>query len=920
MPVDARLKIDVVCAPLASKWRYTLVIFYLLAVKHAESAENGQIVVAAGDVTYWQQVDSSNPNLTIEKTGGGDVITGTANYLGSALVSAGRWFANGQMGATGSIKPITVVNGTTLGGQGPVNGQVINYGTVTPSAGGITTQTSIPIGTTMAVVGSYLQQTGGVTKLYISPGASDRLVITGDADFTNGNITISPISGNYTNPTGYTTTITWTGSGPVVLPTIINPNSSLNMTAFLGAKSLQVTLTGVGVLLSTTTDTPTNAADISNGAKFISAVDGANLSSSVSATNIVSIPVVIESNGSSLSTFNITPATGSTIELAAPISGDDNAVINFSGAGITNLTADSADFAGTLNPTAGKLKVNADFSNATVNLQYGATIGGTGTIKDLIANDGIIWPGNSIGTLNVSGNFTPSGRNTHVIEVRGNKDHLGNSQVPMSGLVKVLGNTGITGSYTFNLLLNVGTYTAGRTIDYTILQTGGTLSTGARFYLNQAVNAGLTVAIGVLSNPGKPDNGKKIIVKLTVGGSDVVVAADQASSDVGRTTTEFIMGPITIGADDTVAGNIESTNGSAAVLEQVELTNIVFNSNSSVNDPASPATADAFRFKFAPTSAPTASNGKGAMEALLTAISKKGPVSYERNETRLWITPYVNRARINKTNSDSGNQGWSGGSLIGIEQRDQKNIWSLGLLTGLMGSRSHVIGKPSTYGKTTGMLFGAYNTFKYTDNKDSGNFGHELLISRTLTSVNAQRDGLDPKDKVTPFYALSSYKTTTNRGNAQINYLFDVIKKSVTCRLNTGMTHVNTSYGAYAEYGAGANGMNQSSSSNQSFEWYNGVGIRKIWNHEKITIRTTFVYEYGYQLKSSGSVATTTTQATTPTTFTTVPGPRENKHYIQLNGSYLDRGTGLKFITNYSGVLYKNVTNHTGMFKVEYRF
>jgi hypothetical protein len=922
MPIDARLSIDVICTSLASTWRYTFPIFYLLAVRHAESAENGKIVVGAGDVTYWQQVDSSNPDRTIEKTGDGDAITGTANYLGPARVSAGRWFANGQMGATGSTKPITVASAATLGGQGPVNGHIINYGTVTPSAGGITTQASIPIGTIMTVVGSYLQQTGGVTKLYIRPDASDRIAITGDADFTNGNITISPISGDYTNPSGYTTTITWTGTGPVVLPRIINQNPSLKMTAYLGANSLSITLTGVGVILSTTSGAPTDVSSILNSAKFISAADGAHLSSSATSTNTVSIPIAIESNGNSPSTFNIAPATGSTIELAAPISGDNNAVINLSGAGITNLTADSTRFTGTLNPTAGKLKVNADFSSATVQLASGATIGGTGTIKDLIANGGIVWPGNSIGTLNVSGNFTPSGNNTQVVEIRGNKDPLGNAQVPMSGLVKVLGNTGITGNYTFDLLLNAGTYTAGSIIDYTILQTGGILTTtGARFYLKQAANPGLTVSVGVLSAPEQPDDGKKIIVKLTVGGSDVVVNTDQTATDGGRTTTEITVTPITINPGDIVAENISAEDvTSAAVMEQVEITKFIFIGNQPFNDPAQAAVEPTFRFKFGPATAATTSSAKGAMEALLTAISKNGPVSYERNETRFWITPYANRARARKTNSSSGNQGWSGGSLIGIEQRDKKNVWSIGIVTGLMASKSYVIGRPNNFSKTNGMLFGAFNTLKYTDNKKGGNFGHELLISRTVTSVNAQRDGVDAKDKVTPFYALSAYKTTTDIANGQLNYLFDVIKKSVTCRLNTGMTYINTNYGAYREKGAGTNGINRSSSSNQSLEWYNGIGIRKIWNHEKITIRTTFVYEYGYNVKNSGSVETTTTQSTSPTTFTTPPGPRQNKHYIQLNSSYLDRGSGLKFVTSYSGVLYKNVTNHTGMFKVEYRF
>jgi hypothetical protein len=80
------------------------------------------------------------------------------------------------------------------------------------------------------------------------------------------------------------------------------------------------------------------------------------------------------------------------------------------------------------------------------------------------------------------------------------------------------------------------------------------------------------------------------------------------------------------------------------------------------------------------------------------------------------------------------------------------------------------------------------------------------------------------------------------------------------------------------------------------------------------------VYEYGYQAKSTGTIATATTQSQSPTSFTTPPGPRQNKHYIKLSTSFLDHDSGLKFIASYSGVLYKNVTNHTAMFKVEYRF
>jgi hypothetical protein len=71
---------------------------------------------------------------------------------------------------------------------------------------------------------------------------------------------------------------------------------------------------------------------------------------------------------------------------------------------------------------------------------------------------------------------------------------------------------------------------------------------------------------------------------------------------------------------------------------------------------------------------------------------------------------------------------------------------------------------------------------------------------------------------------------------------------------------------------------------------------------------------------SRGTGEKFTTQSLTPTTFTTTPGPRQNKHYLQFNTSYLNRRTGVKFIGAYSGVYYKNVKTHTLMLKAEYRF
>jgi hypothetical protein len=434
---------------------------------------------------------------------------------------------------------------------------------------------------------------------------------------------------------------------------------------------------------------------------------------------------------------------------------------------------------------------------------------------------------------------------------------------------------------------------------------------------------GLSFLVGKLDHPTSSIHGKSLILKL-ISTEELNIPENQSINNRDATTlsTYTVAGThevngityevielhdsnLTIGDHDVVSAK----SGILPTIEQPDHTAIVFNTNRF--DQSGPTIdQDAFRFKKLTNQNVKQVSGKDGFESLLTAISQNGPVSYERNETRLWITPYINRSRTHKTNSDNGNQGWSGGSLVGLEKRDQKNTWSLGVVGGVMGSRSHVIGDPDTFSKTKGILFGAFNTYKYAKK-----WGHELLATRTITFLDGQRF-----DKDNSTYALSSYKTTTDVGNAQINYLFDIVKKKYTCRLSSGTTYTSISSGKYAETNAGANGQLNSGGSNQTLEWYSGIGLRKIIDIDKVTIRTTFVYEYGYSVFSRGSAVTLRTQSVEPTTFTSPVVPRQNKHYLQFNTSYLNRNTGLKFIASYFGAFYKNVENHSVMLKAEYRF
>ncbi len=89
-------------------------------------------------------------------------------------------------------------------------------------------------------------------------------------------------------------------------------------------------------------------------------------------------------------------------------------------AGVTDLTADSADYLGTIDVLGGLLKANGDLSGADVSVTGGGTLGGAGTIGSLVVGDGgTLAPGNSPGTLTVVGDVFFASGSTFDVEIDG---------------------------------------------------------------------------------------------------------------------------------------------------------------------------------------------------------------------------------------------------------------------------------------------------------------------------------------------------------------------------------------------------------------------------------------------------------------------------------------------------------------------
>ena len=70
------------------------------------------------------------------------------------------------------------------------------------------------------------------------------------------------------------------------------------------------------------------------------------------------------------------------------------------------------------NVLGGTLSVNGVI-NGLVTVNAGGTLGGTGTIDNVIVNGGVLAPGNSIGTLNVANSLTFSAASSYMVEISG---------------------------------------------------------------------------------------------------------------------------------------------------------------------------------------------------------------------------------------------------------------------------------------------------------------------------------------------------------------------------------------------------------------------------------------------------------------------------------------------------------------------
>lgn len=109
--------------------------------------------------------------------------------------------------------------------------------------------------------------------------------------------------------------------------------------------------------------------------------------------------------------------------------------------GTTALAGDQSSYTGAVHVIGGTLLVNANLGSPVVEVDAGATLGGSGSVNDILAHAGaIIAPGNSPGVLTVAGDLTLQPGATLRLEV------FGDAPGTQHDVIEVLGDANLAGA------------------------------------------------------------------------------------------------------------------------------------------------------------------------------------------------------------------------------------------------------------------------------------------------------------------------------------------------------------------------------------------------------------------------------------------------------------------------------------------
>ena len=486
------------------------------------------IVSAAGGAVSTASLTIAAPitgSGALTKTGVGTVIlTGASNYTGATTISAGtlqlgNGATNGSVTSDIADNSALIVN-TASGTSQTYAGVISGAGTVTKTGAGtlILTGTNTLTGTTTISAGT-LQLGDGTTNGSVAGNIVDNSALTFNtaaagqsyAGVIGGAGALTKIGAGTLTLTGTntltgTTTITagalQLGNGTTngsLAGNIVDNSALIVNTASSTSQTLSGAISGSGALTKNGAGTLilTGTSDSFTGTTTISA---GTLQLGDGTTNGALTGSI--ANGSALV---VNTATDTDQTLSTVISG--SGTLTKTGAGLLELTGASSSFTGTTTVAAGELKLNGSLASSSVTVDSGATLSGFGTTGALTVN-GNVAPGNSIGTLNVMGNYIQATGSTYTCEITGDGQA---DRIHATGTATLAGRVSVEAA--------IGGYFAPRTT-YTIL----TADTGLH---NSYEGADMNLAFlsGTLSYDG--NNVTLIVTRSGASFADAAITRNQ---------------------------------------------------------------------------------------------------------------------------------------------------------------------------------------------------------------------------------------------------------------------------------------------------------------------------------------------------------------------------------------------------------